>query len=872
LDGRVDPARRVAQRGGEEVRLTAREAELVLFLLSRAGQTIPRERLLSEVFGYQPAARTRTLDTTIRRLRSKLEPDPARPQLLQTVHGTGYRWVAPQRAPQPPAPSVLIGPRAHVPLDPMPLVGRERELQSVLQGLAQGPVALCGPGGVGKSRLAREAAHRWSVATGAPAWWVSADGLSDPGELVARVARAMALRVSGLERLAERLVRMGPLLLVLDGVDLLPLAALATLLPGVLLTARARPELAVPVVRLGPLEEEAARTLFLSCARTRLPAFEPDEGELSAVLHAVDRLPLAVQLAAARVRVLDLRQLRSRLDRGIDVLAELADPSEHGALGRVLQRSWELLPAQGRRAAVAAAVPEGPFDLETARVVLGEGADEALEVLVDASWLETSSEGFLVLAPIRSWLREREPPVTRAALAALARARARQAAELDPLFGPVTPEAGAWLSRVAPDLPRLLSLLARAEGEARPLWLAAGFWALAVGDEAGAARVWEEVGGELGALHRSRSTALPAAERLALLDQPEASDARWRAAAELERERIHISLGQADPERLGALLSQTDDPLIGAEACRLLAQVHAARGHWDLAGEARKRGLRLVAGRRWLLELELLIAPFPLPQADEPPIEVIQAALATARLSSDRRLVVRMATVLAMTALGHARLAEAETAALEAVDAVMGLSSPTLRAGVFGNTGIVLRELRRFDVAESLFARVLDEVPQAPHYHVSAAVNLAWCALDQGQLLRAEQHLDRAGPVTEETEIATVELLRGICEALGGGSGVARWRAAIERLRRACAPTHLARTLLVLSTADPPDADELLTEAWTLAVRYDEAATCVAIDDQWTRRGHPPRLTAPQDRPDPGLWLGLVRLTRRLSHPFTSRR
>ena len=131
LDGHVDTARRVVERGGTVVRLTGREAELIEFLASRAGQTLPRERLLAEVFGYQPTARTRTLDTTIRRVRAKIEPDPGRPQLLQTVHGTGYRWIAPQGVHQEQRPTVAIGPRAHVPRDPMPLVGREQELALV---------------------------------------------------------------------------------------------------------------------------------------------------------------------------------------------------------------------------------------------------------------------------------------------------------------------------------------------------------------------------------------------------------------------------------------------------------------------------------------------------------------------------------------------------------------------------------------------------------------------------------------------------------------------------------------------------------------------------------------------------------------------
>ena len=80
----------VFERDGTRTALTPTEAELLQVLQQSAGDPVSREDLLKQVWGVT-SVRTRTLDTHITRLRKKLEPDPARPQHIQTVHGVGYR-------------------------------------------------------------------------------------------------------------------------------------------------------------------------------------------------------------------------------------------------------------------------------------------------------------------------------------------------------------------------------------------------------------------------------------------------------------------------------------------------------------------------------------------------------------------------------------------------------------------------------------------------------------------------------------------------------------------------------------------------------------------------------------------------------------
>jgi DNA-binding response OmpR family regulator len=78
---------------GDEIRrLTTREAELLSYLARRAGQSVTRDELLQEIWGYSPAVVTRSVDNVVRRLRTKIEPDPATPRHVLTVHGVGYRF------------------------------------------------------------------------------------------------------------------------------------------------------------------------------------------------------------------------------------------------------------------------------------------------------------------------------------------------------------------------------------------------------------------------------------------------------------------------------------------------------------------------------------------------------------------------------------------------------------------------------------------------------------------------------------------------------------------------------------------------------------------------------------------------------------
>jgi DNA-binding response OmpR family regulator len=89
----VDFRRYEARKGGAPLELTRKEFGVLRLLAGRAGEVVTRDELLNEVWGYEAAPTTRTVDNHIASLRAKLEATPSEPRHLQTMHGVGYKWV-----------------------------------------------------------------------------------------------------------------------------------------------------------------------------------------------------------------------------------------------------------------------------------------------------------------------------------------------------------------------------------------------------------------------------------------------------------------------------------------------------------------------------------------------------------------------------------------------------------------------------------------------------------------------------------------------------------------------------------------------------------------------------------------------------------
>jgi len=92
-DVEVDLRRHRVLRSGKALDISSKEFELLKYFICHSGETLSRDRLLEDVWGYENYPTTRTVDTHLVRLRQKLEPEPEQPQYFLTVHGTGYRFV-----------------------------------------------------------------------------------------------------------------------------------------------------------------------------------------------------------------------------------------------------------------------------------------------------------------------------------------------------------------------------------------------------------------------------------------------------------------------------------------------------------------------------------------------------------------------------------------------------------------------------------------------------------------------------------------------------------------------------------------------------------------------------------------------------------
>ncbi len=406
----VDLVQGTVEGGGDVVRLTTKELELLNYLVERAGSVVPREALLEDVWGYAITSMTRAIDKTVARLRAKIHDHGRQPIHLHTVHGTGYRFELLQ-------PSTAPLPRTNVELWPTSFIGRADELTAIRDALASTDlVSLVGPAGVGKTRLAIEIATDFQK-SGDEAWFVSV--LNAP-DITDRITDALGIPPgANPEPLAQAVAARGRCLLIADAaegqIDALG-ALLAALRPRApqarwLITSRTALRLAGErLIEIGPLHDADAIELFTDRARDRRADFAFDDpDEAVALIRRLDGLPLAIELAAARVRVLTPALLLERLNRRFELLTSSRE-GRHGTLRGAIDTSWELLPADDQLALARCSVFRGGFTLEAAEAVLGANALDRIESLQDHSLLFTDeSLRFFLYESIRDYAAEHLP-------------------------------------------------------------------------------------------------------------------------------------------------------------------------------------------------------------------------------------------------------------------------------------------------------------------------------------------------------------------------------------------------------------------------------------------------------------------------------
>ncbi|MFB7372654.1 BTAD domain-containing putative transcriptional regulator [Streptomyces sp. NPDC056222] len=351
-------------------------------------------------------------------------PDPGLPG-EPPIAGAG-----PARGAAAREPGALPPGRAPVPLTH--LVGRHDEVRE-LRGLLVGArlVTLTGTGGVGKTRLAQEVAGGgWFVELGA------VRGGADADELAEAVAGALGIRDDtaatlprlgspgdGTQRLAAAL-RDRPGLLVLDNcehvVDAVAVLAggLLRTVPGLRILATGREPLGVPgehVRPIEPLPPADAVCLFAERAAAASPAFaltEDNRAEVAEICARLDGIPLALELAATRVRALGTRELAVRLGDRFRILTtgRRGVPPRQQTLRAVVDWSWELLSAAERIVLCRLSVHRDGCTLDAAEAVCGDDGLDVVDLLgrlVDRSLVVRDGERYRMLESITAYAKER---------------------------------------------------------------------------------------------------------------------------------------------------------------------------------------------------------------------------------------------------------------------------------------------------------------------------------------------------------------------------------------------------------------------------------------------------------------------------------
>jgi predicted ATPase/class 3 adenylate cyclase len=302
--------------------------------------------------------------------------------------------------------------QTNLPIPATPFLGRDAELPEVLQLLSRDDVrllTLTGPGGTGKTRLAAQAAGLLADRYADGVWWVPLAPLRDSQLVLPTASQMLGAKNGVADHIGDK-----SMLVLFDNFEQVVDAApdVAQLLTScsnldVLVTSReplhvtGEQEYAVP-----PLVDEEGVDFFVARARAITPDFKPDES-VSAICRRLDDLPLALELAAARVKALTTEQILERLEQRLPLLTGGARdlPERQRTLRAAIEWSYELLDEPERQLFGRLGVFRGGCTLEAAEAA-ADADVETLQSLVDKSLLRHIGDRYWMLETIREYANE----------------------------------------------------------------------------------------------------------------------------------------------------------------------------------------------------------------------------------------------------------------------------------------------------------------------------------------------------------------------------------------------------------------------------------------------------------------------------------
>jgi predicted ATPase/class 3 adenylate cyclase len=740
-------------------------------------------------------------------------------------------------------------------------VGRQAELAAIAGLFDAGArlVTLLGPGGSGKTRLARRFARMWLGDWPGGAFFCDlSEARSLEGVLFA-VAQALDValpREGAVERIGHALAGRGRCLVILDNFEQVAALAQQTLghwldraaEAGFLATTRERLQLngerALPLEPLALADE--AIELFVARALSRRADFVLDEDGRAAVAEAVrllDGLPLAIELAAARINVLAPRQIVQRLrDRFALLAGARGNAARQATLRAAIDWSWELLGPWEQAALAQCSVFEGGFTLEAAEQVLdlsawpdAGAAIDVVQSLVDKSLLRTwrpaaapsrlaiDEPYFGMYISIHEYARARQAEAGPEAERAVMRRHAVHYAALGSAAGlrGLNSRAGPhrWHA-LALEVDNLAAACRRALERGWPEEAAAAFVAL-----------WEVLGKrgpfapavELGRSVAQAAAAIPAAARLrALRAWTSALGCVGRSAEAAQTLQAAFSAGVVDPVEEGRtrfalgsalmMLGRLDEASAQFEQSRALHHTHA-----QLAGEARATGsLGQIHNEQGRTALAL---------------EHYERALELLRAADDRLTQCSVLNLRGVTLCEGGRLDEGGASYEEALAIAREFGDRTFEGTLLTNLGCLRIDQNRLDEAAAFLEQAL-----ALHREIGNRRFEGYALGDLGRLAmqrqawdEAERCLELSLAITRETGDRRIE-----------GSEL-----------RSLADLHLARGRLDRARALQDQAERLLRElgdklylGYVLCSRAELALREARADEAAAARGEAQALAA----------------------------
>jgi predicted ATPase/DNA-binding winged helix-turn-helix (wHTH) protein len=412
---KVAPQRRELLADGHPVELGGRLFDLLLALINARGTVVGKNDLIRGVWAGR-VVEENSLTVGIATLRKALGTDR---DLIRTISGRGYQFVGDIRECAPVAASVAL---TNLPAPMSGLIGREAALSEVCRSILEHRLlTLTGGGGIGKTRLAVEAARTLLTSFPDGVWIADLAPLNDPELVPVSVAHALGLNASDIT--AQRLaIVLGAqqILVVLDNCEhVIDLAARTAgeLLrggPNVHVLCTSREPLRVDdewVYNVQPLDVPTEDTLadedllatsavklFVTRACAAHPLFRLDPSmtaRLVSVCRRLDGMPLAIELAAARAGALGVQEVEARLNERFRLLTggRRTAPPRHQTLRATFDWSYELLRESERLSLCRLGVFAGEFTLEAADHILMDPGDDnsATHVLEDVASLVNKS-------------------------------------------------------------------------------------------------------------------------------------------------------------------------------------------------------------------------------------------------------------------------------------------------------------------------------------------------------------------------------------------------------------------------------------------------------------------------------------------------